>query len=619
MNRFLVLVGVVALLATTVPAQFLVANYAFSQSSGTYAPHTGATPLTTSSATLDDGYAVVSLGFSFAFNGTAYTQVRFGTNGWIQFGGVGTVGGNYTPISAATSTANANYVAAFARDLQGLVGTSTMTAVQSGAAGSRVASLQWAAFRRYAASSNAADNYNFQINLYEGTNVVEVVYGAMASGTTATTVQVGLRGAASTDFNNRSVPTGGSWATSVAGTVNTATCAVAPATLPASGTTFRWTPPVITYLTLSGGATPSTFSSGTNVLLTAQVGINPVGTPFSGTAVTVNFGSVGGPTAQPMYDDGTNGDATAGDNIFSYAITLTSTVAGTASFPVSASASGGLTATGTISVSIYLLANDMPSGAVPVSNGVNGPFDSTGTLLANANTMCVNASRDLWYSWTATCTGSASFSTCYGSSTLPAGYVSDTVLAVRDTALNTLDCNDDGGTTSGPGGTNICGPSGYQSTVANLPVTAGTTYLIQVSGWGSSPTPGLFTLTITPRTAAKGVVGTGCNGVGLDGTLPILGQPGTMTLTGAEPSVMGLLAVAFPAAAPLPFGGCTLYLEQETIGLYSVFTTDATGGYTLTETMPSDPAMNCLTIMTQAFVFGTVLSASNGLRLTFGT
>ena len=610
-----------AFFAAAVSAQFTVNQYTFAQYQNTYVPLNGAVNVTPTS--WDDSATTVSIGFPFVYNGTAYNQVRFGTNGWIQFGTAGTSGTNYTPISAATTTANANHFAAFGRDLQGIAGTSSMSYLLRGSPGSQVFTLQWAAFRRYPATTNAADNYNFQINLLEATNEIEVVYGGMTTGATALTCQVGMRGAANTDFNNRSVVAPTPWINSVAGAANTATCAISPTSLPVAGDTYRWTPPPTTFLTVAGGASPTSVLSGNVTVLTAQVGIYPSGTPFSGAAATVNFSAVGGPAAQPMYDDGTNGDPIPGDNIFSYAITLTSTVAGTAAFPITATAAGGLSATSTINIEIYTQANDVPAGALPVTIGVNGPFDTANTLVNPSYPLCVGGSRDLWFAWLAPCTGTASFSTCEGAATTSAGYLNDTILAVRNTAYVSLACNDDGGTASGPGGANICGTSGYQSTVSGFAVTAGTTYLIQVAGYGTASTPGLFKLTVNFTSAQATSSGAGCaatggNALTLTSGLPVLGSNFTVDASGANAFDGAILAFDVAGSVVINIG-CDLYLDPFTAQLI-VAGYDALGGISVPVSLPYVPALCGASFDLQAFClpaaggFGT----SNKRTLVFG-
>jgi hypothetical protein len=73
----------------------------------------------------------------------------------------------------------------------------------------------------------------------------------------------------------------------------------------------------------AGAANPATLDIGNTTLLTVTVspGTNP---PSTGLAVTVNLAAIGGSATQAFYDDGSNGDATAGDNVFSFRATIPS-------------------------------------------------------------------------------------------------------------------------------------------------------------------------------------------------------------------------------------------------------------------------------------------------------
>jgi len=76
-----------------------------------------------------------------------------------------------------------------------------------------------------------------------------------------------------------------------------------------------------TTLLVGGGASPSTVSPGATTLFT--VSVFPAATPPStGITVTANLSGIGGASNQQFFDDGTNGDAVAGDNIFSYLATI---------------------------------------------------------------------------------------------------------------------------------------------------------------------------------------------------------------------------------------------------------------------------------------------------------
>lgn len=64
-------------------------------------------------------------------------------------------------------------------------------------------------------------------------------------------------------------------------------------------------------------ASPNTVAPGGNTLL--RVTVIPATTPPStGISVVGNLSDIGGPTTQPFFDDGTHGDTTAGDNVYSF-------------------------------------------------------------------------------------------------------------------------------------------------------------------------------------------------------------------------------------------------------------------------------------------------------------
>ena len=107
---------------------------------------------------------------------------------------------------------------------------------------------------------------------------------------------------------------------------------------------------VETTLTSTGTVTPASVPSGTSALFTVTVtpGTNPAST---GIAVTADLSSIGGSAAQTLFDDGTNGDLTAGDNVFSFLAPVPGTTAsGALSIPFSVS--DAISRTGTTSVAL---------------------------------------------------------------------------------------------------------------------------------------------------------------------------------------------------------------------------------------------------------------------------
>ena len=117
-----------------------------------------------------------------------------------------------------------------------------------------------------------------------------------------------------------------------------------------------------------GIATPDTLASGDPTLLTVSVtpAISPAGT---GIGAICDLTAIGGPAAQAFYDDGTNGDATAGDNVFTFATTVSSgATPGTQSLPCSVTDAQSRSVSTTITLTVIAI--------VPIGT-VNGPVLDT--------------------------------------------------------------------------------------------------------------------------------------------------------------------------------------------------------------------------------------------------
>ncbi|MBK7174597.1 MAG: carboxypeptidase regulatory-like domain-containing protein [Bacteroidales bacterium] len=204
-----------------------VSAYGFGQGTAAYTPVTGGTVLGTSSVD-DTSYPNQPIGFTFIYNGISYTAFSVNCNGFLAMGT--TISSSYTAISSGTSN---NIVAGLNGDLQGVVGTGELRYETIGTAPNRVLVVQWTNFRHYAGSGN----YNFQIRLEETTNRIVVHYGSFTE-PSSYTQQVGLRGAANSDYNNRT--TSSNWNATTAGTANNASCTLSSSVYPASGQYFYW-------------------------------------------------------------------------------------------------------------------------------------------------------------------------------------------------------------------------------------------------------------------------------------------------------------------------------------------------------------------------------------------
>jgi hypothetical protein len=250
--------------------------------------------------------ALESIGFNFVYNGTTYTQFGINTNGWISLGSLPTnslfplslgttnnvisamgndlvgrgsflanrtsgsavititggdislisvgdkVGGTGIPagstvlsktattvtISANATTTGTGFHFRFSRSGFGIrfqtIGTSP----------NRTLVVQWTGWQRYTTSGAFGELYNFQIRLNETTNTINVVYNIQGpTSVTTRTIEIGLRGNANTDFNNRTSTA--NWSSTTAGTLNSSSVTLSNTVKPTSGLTYTWTPPVI--------------------------------------------------------------------------------------------------------------------------------------------------------------------------------------------------------------------------------------------------------------------------------------------------------------------------------------------------------------------------------------
>ncbi|MCY7348573.1 MAG: DNA/RNA non-specific endonuclease [Pyrinomonadaceae bacterium] len=156
-------------------------------------------------------------------------------------------------------------------------------------------------------------------------------------------------------------------------------------------------------LAANGSANPNTVSPGGTT--TFLVRVFPADTPpSSGITVTGNLTNVGGSAAQIFYDDGTNGDVTPGDNIFSFRYTIPADVAGgQRNIPVVAADAQGRTANAIISLTVNApLPNDDPLLLGNPSGATNDVANENNYLMVKPQyTIAYNRSRATanWVAW----------------------------------------------------------------------------------------------------------------------------------------------------------------------------------------------------------------------------
>ncbi len=110
--------------------------------------------------------------------------------------------------------------------------------------------------------------------------------------------------------------------------------------------------PTTTNPTGTGAASPNRVGEGESTLLTVTVtpGANPAST---GLTVTGDLTAIGGAPSQSFADDGTSGDVTPGDNVFSFLATIAAgTPAGVTSLPVAIADAQGRSSTASITLDV---------------------------------------------------------------------------------------------------------------------------------------------------------------------------------------------------------------------------------------------------------------------------
>jgi subtilisin-like proprotein convertase family protein len=243
-----------------------------------------------------------------------------------------------------------------------------------------------------------------------------------------------------------------------------------------------------------GSATVNPVASGASTLLKVTVtpGQNPLTTAHQ---VTVNLSAIGGSATQQFYDDGTNGDVTPGDNVYSFAYTIPVglcpggqncpyTVQETA--PGNTRSSNGILALVTTG-SPAACATDLGTLSLPCttvdSPTVNLPTATVAWFKINVPVVTNAAGDYLDMVTSATISGGS--------------FTNDTYMAVFDNTGTMVSFNDDGGPlslsamsfglTSPTRAANSVYPAGGAADVAyagaNGGLTAGGTYWIAVSGY----------------------------------------------------------------------------------------------------------------------------------------
>ena len=224
-------------------------------------------------------------------------------------------------------------------------------------------------------------------------------------------------------------------ATVTAGTtggVKTLPIGIADAEARAASTNISLTVQAPANPSISGLATPSTVAQGASVTLTGTVtpGLVPNST---GLAVTGDLSAIGGSATQQFFDDGTNGDAVAGNNVFTFqTLVPAATTTGAKSLALSVTDAQARSGSGNISLNV----TTPPAGHDPSEHMVMGnpngatadvSFPDNYLMMKLQYALSYNNSRRIpnWTSWhlDSTWRGSAARQDDYRNDTsLPPGF-----------------------------------------------------------------------------------------------------------------------------------------------------------------------------------------------------
>jgi endo-1,4-beta-xylanase len=208
----------------------------------------------------DDNSSVRNIGFTFPYNGTAYTQFVLNTNGFIKLGSVApasaaiffpTFNGNTNGIITSTET---DLLYPYNHDLMG-TGNTEYRVYTTGQPGAGVCTIQFKNVADKLAPVQYA-NMNFQVKLFENSGRIDFVYGpwtASANAATLITGAAGIKGTSAVTSVNLAKGSGVSWAAALGaattfGFINGDYSSAGPQfntrkdALPDAGRTFRFIP-----------------------------------------------------------------------------------------------------------------------------------------------------------------------------------------------------------------------------------------------------------------------------------------------------------------------------------------------------------------------------------------
>jgi hypothetical protein len=165
-----------AFIANGVPPENYIANYILSTFASGMVPITGGA----AGPAGNDAHSDVNIGFDFKYLGINYSQVRINTNGWLSLNLTGDDPASSDNTLLFNTSSPFTVLAPWWDDLKADA-TTTIAYLTQGTTPSRVFTAEWKDILAF--SSGSTTRLNFQVKLYENSNIVEFCYGSLTSGT----------------------------------------------------------------------------------------------------------------------------------------------------------------------------------------------------------------------------------------------------------------------------------------------------------------------------------------------------------------------------------------------------------------------------------------------------
>jgi hypothetical protein len=439
-------------------------NYSFTALGGAYTAN--AAPTVLHSTNVDDALsAATSIGFTFQYGCTNYTQFMASTNGVMFLGNTAVSTNSFNDLTGSTDRPA---IAPLWDDLKtGSAGN--VNYLLTGAVGSRILTVEWKQmYWNYAGATNCI---SFQVKLYETSNRIDFVYTQGAAAINSGSASIGISGVTSGDFYSLN----GAGAAPTASKVTETTTIAAK---PANGQIYRWDP-------VQCSGTPAGGTAAASVTSSACGGY--------ASTISLSGNSSGCGISYQWYSSPNNATWTiiAGATSSTYAATVNTSIYYHCVITCSNSGLSGTSTSIQCTVTSPSPANDACASAVSLGT-VSTTTTTTGSnscASADQSSSCHSPTENVWYTFTVPAGGGS-----YVVS-VAAGTIVDPCISVYS------------GTCAGL--TNVvCTYGSTSSASVNANCLAAGTYYINVDD--DFGTAGTFSITVTQTSAGTTVANDAC-------------------------------------------------------------------------------------------------------------